>query len=457
MPNAINRLIALFTQAFDALGAAVPIGRVEALAALLSRSMDHRGRAYHTSRHVIQLAAGQPPVAVLAALFHDLVYVQLDGGFPADRALSAYLSERLRGQPDGSFRLDLAAHPDDASLALAAGLFGLEDGQRLSPAGGVNEFASGLAALLLIGDLLPVAEQMSLLACIEATIPFRGANPLGEGLGDQLYRRWLAIARSHAPALTPDEARERVAVAVRFANADVAGFAEPEAAAFLADTWLLIVESNAGLAAESVFTVREYRQAVLRMANFLTSLNPEHVFHAYAGEPDAREMASLQAAARANLGFACRYLGAKQVSMAIVEALALLSGGDCPVALLLGHFGQGEYADTEAGRIEDFLPAVAQSADSDPLMAGVLADGRMDALGNNFIQSPYTAYCYRVLGETGVQYMLAQARRFFAGELTPEDYLAALPAGMAADVARACGAMAASRRPALLALAARFA
>ena len=76
----INRLITLFDGAFKALAAPVCLAESERLAMVVQFAMDSRVRAYHTSAHIIGLVEGLNPRQVLAALFHDLVYYQLDGG-----------------------------------------------------------------------------------------------------------------------------------------------------------------------------------------------------------------------------------------------------------------------------------------------------------------------------------------------------------------------------------------
>ena len=78
----INRMILWFHEAFRALSAKVPMVEVEQLAMLVHHSMDSKTRAFHTTRHVFAIGEGMKPLQVLAAIFHDVVYYQLDDGFP---------------------------------------------------------------------------------------------------------------------------------------------------------------------------------------------------------------------------------------------------------------------------------------------------------------------------------------------------------------------------------------
>src|SRR5205085_7269204 len=128
---------------------------------------------------------------------------------------------------------------------------------------------------------------------------------------------------------------------------------EADPGRFLSTTWLLIEESNAPLAAVGIYSIQEYRGALSRMEKFLGSLNPDSIFHNYKGTPGEFEFGVLRAAARRNVDFACKYLGMKIAGIAIVEALAQATGGDCPVSMLLGDI-RSPYGKPD--RVEDFLP-----------------------------------------------------------------------------------------------------
>ena len=56
-----------------------------------------------------------------------------------------------------------------------------------------------------------------------------------------------------------------------------------------------------------------------------------------------------------NIAFSCHYLSAKIAAIAIIEALALETGGNCPVSMLLGDINcdQGK-----PDRAENFLPQI---------------------------------------------------------------------------------------------------
>src|SRR5476651_2628561 len=78
----INRYIQLLADSFDTLRADVSMQEIERMAMLAHSAMENKRRAYHSSGHVFQMCDGMNPRQVLAAIFHDVVYYQLDGGFP---------------------------------------------------------------------------------------------------------------------------------------------------------------------------------------------------------------------------------------------------------------------------------------------------------------------------------------------------------------------------------------
>jgi hypothetical protein len=436
----INRFIALFADAFKALSTDVPMADVEGLAMLIHHSMDQGRRVYHTSTHVFDVCAGMNPRQVLAALFHDLVYYQVDGGFP--RLATALLEGVVRIEKDALVLT--AIEEGDAGLALCADLFGFKAGQTLPLYGGLNELLSAVVATRLLHRHLPLPDLIAIVACIEATIPFRGRNAT-----DVLADRVRDVSRASGMPAAESEIANVVTDAVVLANRDVGSFSEAEPATFLATTWLLIEETNAPLAAVGVYSIREYRHALSRMEQFLGALDPDHVFHRYHDTPGEAELAALAAAARRNLAFAGDYLGAKIVAIAIVEALALVTGGDCPVSMFLGDI-RSPYGRPD--RVEDFLPPLSSTAPVDSKLMGVLEKGRARESSSDLSTSPLTAFIYRWLGPDDVRHALLRAKQMFAGELAALDFLTGLDRAMVRAVTQACGRIALSRSHALHAL-----
>jgi hypothetical protein len=447
--STINRLIALFDGAFRALAPGLGMADAERMATLVHRSMSPRTRSYHTSDHVFDMCEGANARQTLAGLFHDLVYYQLDGGFPSGVAhrLNAVVRDE---QGEISIR---PFEVDDEVMFLCTSIFGFEVGKPLSVYAGLNEFMSALVAGHQLHKHLQRTDLIGVMACIEATIPFRNTVQNGESAPDLLARRVRAVTQTCLPELTGAALDAHVASvmrdAVEIGNRDVRGFALPNHALFLSNTWLLIEESNAPLKAVGVYAISEYRSALVRMAGFLGHLDPASIFQSHCGYPDDDTLEAWTAAARGNLRFACDYLDCKTVSVAIIEALAVETGTDAPVSMLLGDIAS---LHGKPERAEDYLPEVSPEAAQNDALLKVLDKGRAQESRNDLTSSPLTAFTYRCIGQEGMRAAIAQAHRMFAGTITPLEFLHTLDHEMVRAIMRACARIAVSRRDALLAL-----
>jgi len=398
---------------------------------------------------VFAMCEGMNPRQVLATLFHDVVYFQLDGGFP--RRVHALLKRVTRSA--GKTVLLRPIDGGDAGLLACATLFGFEAGRVLPLYGGLNEFLSAVVAARELQPFLPLSDVIAVAACIEATVPFRGLDGNDREPAEVLADRVRTVGRILDIPFREDEIDALVNDAVVLANRDVITFAERDPGTFLATTWQLIEESNAPLAAVGVYSVREYRDALTRMEAFLATLDPDHIFHRYRGTPGEREFADLRASARRNLAFAGCYLGSKVTTIAIIEALASMTGGDCPVSMLLGDI---HGTDGSPDRVEQFLPPAPASAPVDAQLLDVLETGRARESARDLTVSPLTAFVYCSLGSEGTVLARRKATRMFTRRISAREFLAALDRTMVRDVTKACAQIALSRREALLAVDARL-
>jgi hypothetical protein len=449
--SVVNRIIDLFSGAFTALDAGVSMRDIESLAAFVHHSMDDGRRRYHRSSHLLDLSPGLDPRQTLAALFHDVVYCQVDGGLT--RRAQPILSPLLVIEPDG-----LSLKPSSAKdrlVAMCLDLFRFKPGQDLPIFDGMNEFLSAVVAVRLLEPHLPVVDLLVIAAMIEATIPFRGKTVDGKDAFVARAEKLAEVASSVGVVLSPTEVDGIMRDAVELANRDVASFSAADPSRFLASTWLLLEESNAPLAAVGVYSVRDYREALVRMEVSLRDLDTDHVFHHYDNVPNADALALLQSATRKNVAFACDYLGVKILGIAIIEALTLVSGGDCPVSMMLGDIhGYGG----KPQRVEDFLPAVSTGAGSkvDPDLMRVLKEGRAWESGADLNTSPLSAFLYESLGAERSRSALANAKRMMAGVLSPLDFLRTLDQDLVRGIIEACAPIAVSRRARLEALTLEF-
>jgi hypothetical protein len=287
-------------------------------------------------------------------------------------------------------------------------------------------------------------------ACIEATIPFRGADASGLGPMERLFERLGALEARHKLGLGEPERVAAVQRAVWVANHDVGSFAEADVGRFLDGTWRLLPEFNPILRQAEVYTVVQYRTALLKMAGFFASLDPAKVFHRFRGVPDDAAYEGMRARAAHNLEASVRYLRLKLLAIAYIEALALATGGDAPLELFMGSIQEG------GERLEQHLPdrmpdEVPKPAVSPGLWA-LLDTGRARATSFDINRAPLAAFLYAHLGEARMAQASDAATRLFKGELDGPGFLATQPAPLVRAVAEAVSHLATTRRDALRAL-----
>lgn len=438
----INRYIKFLSDAFITLNTNVPMRDIERMAMIAHSAMENKRRVYHSSKHVFEMCDGMNARQVLSCIFHDVVYYQIDGGYPqqSQEMLSPILS--IEG---GSITLN-KIDPDNLPLNLCVSIFNFSEGQSLNVFGGLNEFLSATVAATLLSPFLTIKDLIAVITNIEATIPFRKADAQGVDFATRLAKRvkktceGLKAFNAHPSIET--FVNEVMIDAIYLANKDVGGFAENNPAKFLSSTWQLIEESNTPLNSVSFYTIQDYRSSLMRMEKFLSSLSANQIFHQYANRPAQDKIASLQLAAKKNITFSCQYLGAKITSIAIIEALALETGGNCPVSMLLGdiHCDNGN-----PDRAENFLPRVDVHPNLNTELLAVLEGGRTEESKHDLTSSPLTAFVYRSLGDQGMTEALMDANKMFNQEHSSMEFLMGLNQTMLLSIISACGHIAISR------------
>src|SRR5580698_4638299 len=132
-------------------------------------AMTTRSRSFHQLDHVLDVGDGLQPLQAIAALYHDIIYFQVDHGFtPAlEQKFAAALDTR-----DVLFYV--APDSGDAKARLVREIFDLTPGQELKATGGLNEYLSAVVAIHDLGERLNDIQVATVAACIRATIPFQG-------------------------------------------------------------------------------------------------------------------------------------------------------------------------------------------------------------------------------------------------------------------------------------------
>ena len=422
----VNRCLQALQCCASALGGDPQAPAWPRLADMVIQSMSGPWRSFHTPEHIFDVGEGGTPTEVLAALFHDLVYVQVDQGI--NLSLARHLADALQETEQG-LKLDPAAVRQDPLLQMTVDLFGFAHDQLLNPFGGQNEFLSAVVAVRSMRDLLPAAVLAQVVACIEATIPFRAAPADGPDCSEKRRLRLQAVNRDSALGLTEDQVFAAVETAVRVANRDVGNFASAHPAEVLDNTWNLIPETNHDLVQVNVYTVRGYRTSLQKMEGFLSSLQAGKVFRQYRHEPDTATHQRRLALTQRNLQVACEYLRIKLVSVGLLEALSLRIGTSVSLASLMGKLS----AAPDAGpQLEHLLPAVGQAKpaaqDIESTVVELLRAGRTADSLHDARHSPVASFLVGHMGYANTLALHEEAKRFFADTARAEALLQNFPA-----------------------------
>lgn len=393
------------------------------IAELIVQTMTGPWRYFHTPEHIFEVGGTDDPIEVLAALFHDVVYVQVDQSVNFN--LTYYLAPFIRQVGEHLWIREAANIPKDSTFEIVAEIFDMAPGQMLSPFGGQNEFLSALVAAKVLEPLLGIELSVEIVACIEATIPFRSAEKIELSNSEILYRRLQAIAQKWHLQFTEAELIETVRRSVRLSNRDVRSFADPSAALFLDNTWNLLPETNHYLNNASAYTINQYRTALQKMEGFMNFLKPEVIFHQFRGYPDDRTYKKLVERAERNIRVGRLYLGSKLFAIAFLEALSLRFGRVIPVSTLMGEMPSEDFV---AISLVDFLPEIENpyrpKDDLESTVLTLLEKGRTQHSHHDIKNSPLTTYMVKSMGFEDMKVQRDRAQKFFQGAISSEEFLA---------------------------------
>jgi hypothetical protein len=442
----IQCTIEVLQTAFHDLQVSPPLRTLEHLAVMIHRTMGGSARHFHTLEHIFDLIEPSDPLRCLAALFHDIVYYQVDKGFPPEIStiLAPYLQEMR-----GDISIAETIPSNDRLIWLTLDVFEYDVKQPLSLFGGLNEFLSAVVMNKTLAGIVPEQALLQITACIEATIPFRGKNTCGENWPESLEHRLKKCNERYNLSLTSGDIEEAIKRAVLFANSDVANFAEHDVTRFLDNTWKLLPETNSVLRSNEIYFIRDYRRALQKMEGFLRALNPDNIFTCYRGVPPEKEFQHMVTLAHQNIEVAREYLGIKLLTAAILEALAEMTGGDAPLALFMGEVRrEGD----EGKRLEDFLPGGEASdiTESSSVVFILLNSGRASEIPFDMRSSPLSFFIYKHIGPTNTKQALIYAKEMFAGKLSAQDFLNSIDRPVLSAIAQASAAMVGTRRTELL-------
>ena len=442
----VQKLISIFKQSFHQLGVTVSLDKLETLSVTIHRAMTTQARHFHTLEHVFNFVDPENAILSLAALYHDIVYYQVDMGFSPH--VWELISPYIRREND-NFSVVENIPVVDRQFFMTLDIFELVPGQQLTSLTAMNEFLSALVMQKQLSGLVSEKDLALMTLCIEATIPFRGFFADGRNHFDYLEQRLPSVFDRYGLAISSEDLIEGIKTAVVFANKDIENFAEGDPGVFLDSTWKLLPETNAALRLPDVYSIGAYRHALLNMKVFFDNLNPDTVFCQYRGVPVQELFEQMSQIAHDNVRIASQYLGIKILGTTILEALALCTGGDAPLSLFLGDIPR---EGVTIKRLEYFLPELDDPSwvEHNSIIYQLLESGRASDVSFDMKNSPLSLFVYKSVPPDTLASYLKLAQSFFDGQISPEGYLKSLDTTMVHAIARASSVMVYTRRQVLL-------
>ena len=396
----------------------VELAQLRKVAELIVQTMTGPWRYYHNIEHIFKVGGLSNPIEVLAALFHDIVYVQIDRSLHFN--FTHYIAPFIR---QGRTRLiirDRSELNQDIVFEVVIAIFGYSPGEILSPSKGQNEFLSALLAAKVLESFLPLKQLSQIVVCIEATIPFRCQSP-----SEELYQNLKSINSEFKIGLTEQEIISTIKSSVKLANRDISSFASERPADFLDETWNLLAETHHSFKNINSYTVKEYRLALEKAANSMYDIDPSCIFRRFREEPGEEKYQIMLETASKNIEVARLYLISKLFTIAIIEALSLRIGKGISLAVMVGELpGAG----AEVSRLANFIPNLDNNYvaknDIEIEVLNLLKEGRISNSFYDIKDSPLTTFIVKSIGFDCIKNKTKLMNEFFQNEISSENFLA---------------------------------
>ncbi len=425
------------------LGASITPDEAEKMAFLAANAMSTRNRDFHDLEHALAISTTRTATGKFAGIFHDVVYVQIDRArLPKLRALIAPCI------PSYKLSIKLTAPLlRDKDIAILATLFGFKKGMEIGPSNGINEFLSALVAWRTLKKHLKTRDLLGIVACIEATIPFR--TPAGDCLTVELGVRLLAAAKAAGEDLSAPFVEKTLKAAVEVANQDVSGFAASDQGLFVHQSWALLYETNPELQ-QRFYTLGGYMIAIHKMDSFFNALNASSVFRHYKDFPVQENYAVLFDRASFNIAVGKQYTAVKLIEVALLTAIAEQTGGPVPADYFYGARPRSREA--KHARLEEGLPPIHElrpSALIYPATQRLLIEGRTHRSRFDNKSSYLGAFIISMLAD-GREFknLYAAAKGYASGENSRATLLAEVPRTVLVPVLDALALIAPARKDA---------
>ena len=470
----VSRLVETFQHALASLSGEIisrqVLEKVEVMSNFVYESMSNPARDYHHVHHIFDLIEGnvcraegdddeQPvldEIAVLAAIFHDCVYSQVDGG------LSPAQFEKLHGavvpRMDGGFTVSASAlHTgEDPLLQIVFAIFGFHEDFVLSPIHCQNELLSAVIAVRELESLLSMEQLVEIAVAIEATIPFR-ATVDGKSALELLFHRLCGTVSDFTLNLNEDDCVLAVQRAALLANEDVGNFASKDHAWFLDHTWSVLAESNGALREEDLYSLTHFVLALYKLRGFFGYLQSGMIFQEFRGVPSMTECLTRHAARNLHIG--SKYISAKLLTVSVMAAFAELTGGaDVPMSLLMGDVETRKRLTSalvmKSAPLAQSIDSCCKSSDINcshgnvccPDVYDLLVNGRTRETSFDVRQSPIAAYFYSHIGDDGLERLVNDIPPQPMTREVATEFLAALPRAAVKVAGESLAKLAVSRK-----------
>mmetsp|Transcript_19415 Transcript_19415/g.29948 ORF Transcript_19415/g.29948 Transcript_19415/m.29948 type:complete len:659 (+) Transcript_19415:530-2506(+) len=467
----IVRFVLDLQSSLDILQANATDGEVEACAFFIHHHLANEYRGFHSTERVFQISELADPTQMIAALFQDIIYYEIDGG------LSDEAKDVLQGviDEDDPYRISNSMKPEnDRLISMVMVIFNLKPGQRVFP---ISKFLCSCVAVRMLQNMLPIRQLAKIVACIKATETQRDTaddefyNHLVTALPTTGYENIVgkkershrddkrSLSLSLAAAAMPTKGMElndlfagmmnanrvfdldmteaKVVKAVQRAadmsNRTHGAFCDEDYIASVESVWGLLPEITPALRQKKMATVFDYHQGVVNLLSTLGALDPNTLFVSFRSVPGRAELNAFIRNANKNINFAIRYTRVKIVTMAILSALLKLTGGNIP----MGFIADDEPVEINAEkRVGADLPIFRPEE---------LAQDCKPRLYETFVsrhsahQSPVSAFIYGAMGESVIEVVLAHAD-YPMTEDRANELLESVPYGILHEISMGLGA-----------------
>ena len=412
-----------FKSSFRDLGKQISDSDSEKLAVEIVRAMGSELRDYHKPEHSLDVSKGQEAIPRLAAIFHDCVYVQVDPSFKTyyKNYFNHFIpSDDFKINPDEGFHKE--KNPLKRAIVV---LFGMETAKEITLGLGINELLSTFVMESLLSKHLTPKEVLSIAACIEATIPFRKPDADGNSSAARLKNRLNKAGALIQVEFSEEEKKQITEWCKSIVERDLSSFASRELNQFISTTWNVMSENNPPLR-NAYFLASEYRKAVYGVIGFFNSIDPDQLFWDLNQQRDDPTQIMIENAKRNKIQ-GCEYLKVVGLSLSLLEAIALETGGELPYETLLGPTPKSrEHNPISIDLFFEPKPLREFNSDENEVYE-LLKVGRGFRARFDRKTTPLGLYLYQYISRTTLEKLYLAATHFHQNQITALSFLTLFP------------------------------